>query len=76
MKHRKVLHWDDERNYGNGYIITTAYGWAFEPSDDHNAACHVHGFDTAKDARTALKWVKPCKCLRCTTRGHEDQVQH
>lgn len=67
--HPKVLHWDDERSYGNGYIVTTAYGWAFEPDPDHNAAEHVRGFDTAREARARLKWVKPCGCLRCTSKG-------
>ena len=65
MKHKKVLHWDDERSYGNGFMVTTAYGWAFDPDPDECAASHVRGFDTAKDARAALKWVKPCECGRC-----------
>lgn len=69
MKHPKVMHWDNECSYGNGHIITTAYGFAFEPDADHNNACHVRGFDTAKEARAELKWVKPCGCLRCTSKG-------
>ena len=68
---KKVLHWDDERSFGNGYIVTTAYGYAFEPDDDHNSACHVRGFDKASEARAALKWVRECKCLRCTSHGKE-----
>jgi len=71
FKHKKVLHWDDERPYGNGYIVTTGYGWAFEPHEDHNNACHVRGFDTAREARADLKWVEPCSCLRCTSKGKE-----
>ncbi len=74
MKHLRVLHWDDERSYGNGYIITTAYGWAFEPSEDHNVAEHVKGFDTAREAKAELKWLRPCKCLRCTSKGKEDVI--
>lgn len=70
--HPKILHWDDERSFGNGHIITTAYGWAFDPSEDHNSACHVKGFDTAAEVRAALKWVEPCQCLRCTSKGNED----
>ena len=73
MKHKKVLDWSDERRQGNGIMVTTAYGWAFEPDNDHNSACHVHGFDNAKEARARLRWAQPCKCLRCTTLGHEDQ---
>lgn len=72
MKHPKVLHWDDERCYGHGFIVTTAYGWAFEPSANHNDACHVKGFDKASEARAELKWVKTCSCLRCTSHGKED----
>jgi hypothetical protein len=66
MKHKKILHWDDERSYGNGFMITTAYGWAFDPDPDENVASHVRGFDTAKDARSKLKWIKQCHCARCT----------
>lgn len=66
MKHAKILHWDDERRYGNGFMITTAYGWAFEPDADENAASHVKGFDKAAEARAELKWIKPCSCGRCT----------
>ena len=65
----KVLHWDDERSFGNGYIVTSAYGWAFDADDDHNSASHVKGFDTAKEARASLKWLQPCACLRCTSKG-------
>jgi hypothetical protein len=73
FKHPKVMHWDDERSFGNGFMVTTSYGWAFDPDPDHNAACHVRGFDTARDARAELKWVQRCSCLRCATRGHEDE---
>jgi len=50
-------------------LITTAYGWAFDPDEDENSASHVKGFDTAKDARAELKWIKPCSCGRCTRAG-------
>jgi len=66
MKHRKILHWDDERQYGNGFMITTAKGWAFYPDPDENIAEHFKGFDTAKEARAELKYIKPCTCKRCT----------
>ena len=69
--HPKVLHWDDERSFGNGHIVTTAYGWAFDPDPDHNSAGHVAGFDTVKDAIRALRWARPCSCLRCTSKGKE-----
>jgi len=71
FRHPKVLHWDDERSYGHGFLVTTAYGFAFDPDPDSNNALHVRGFDTAREARKALKWVAPCPCLRCTSRGKE-----
>lgn len=70
-KHKRLLHWDNEVAFGNGHILTTSYGYAWEPDDDHNSACHVRGFDTVREARAELKWIKPCRCLRCTTQGHE-----
>ena len=69
MKHRKILHWDDERRQGDGFIVTTAYGWAFEPDDDADVAQHIKGFDKASEARAELKWIRPCRCLRCQLKG-------
>ncbi len=69
-QNKKVLHWDDERSSGDGFMVTTAYGWAFDPDEDENTASHVRGFDTAKEARAALKWVEPCKCARCERRAN------
>jgi hypothetical protein len=65
MKHAKILHWDDERNLGNGIIVTTKPGWAFRPHDDERVAEHVKGFDLVKEARSEMKWVKRCQCSRC-----------
>jgi hypothetical protein len=71
MKHPKVLDWSDERRMGNPIMVTTAYGWAFEPADDHESACHVRGFDNVREFRSYAKWIKPCSCLRCTSFGKE-----
>ena len=30
MKHSKIEYWDDERDIGNGIIVTLNYGWSFE----------------------------------------------
>ena len=61
----RVLDWSDERRAGDGIIITLAAGWAFEPSEDENAACHVRGFDTVTEAKAFAKLAKPCTCGRC-----------
>jgi hypothetical protein len=62
----RVLDWSDERRAGDGIIVTLANGWAFEPSSDQNAACHVRGFDTVTAAKAGVsKEAKPCSCGRC-----------
>ncbi|UOK73933.1 hypothetical protein [Ancylobacter polymorphus] len=49
--HRLVAHWDDERDIGNGIIVTLRPGYVFY--DD----CGVMGFDTVRAAREALRSV-------------------
>jgi hypothetical protein len=71
FKHAKLLDVSDERNAGNPIMVTTAYGWAFDPSEDHCSASHVKGFDTVRELRGYLKWLKPCPCLRCTSLGKD-----
>ncbi len=61
----RILDWSDERRAGDGIIVTLANGWAFEPSSDQNAACHVRGYDTVTEARRAGAEAKPCTCGRC-----------
>lgn len=68
---KRILDWSDERSMGNPIMVTLAYGWAFDPSEDHNSASHVRGFDNAKEVKRELRWVKPCHCLRCTSKGKE-----
>jgi len=67
--HPKVLHWDDERDLGHGHIITTAYGWAFWPHADERVAEHVRSFATVREAKARLRELRPCACLRCTSKG-------
>jgi hypothetical protein len=57
----KVLHWDDERRLGNGYIITLKPGWRWEQWD----SSHTRGFDTQAEIRGALKDVVKCDCQEC-----------
>lgn len=56
----KVQHWDDERSYGNGIIVTLHYGHCFD-----DPGCHVRGFDTVKEARQGIKYSQPCSCPEC-----------
>ena len=49
--HPLVEHWDDERGIGNGIIVTLLPGHFFY--DD----CGVMGFDTVREARTAIREV-------------------
>lgn len=50
-KHPLVAHWDDERDIGNGIIVTLHHGHFFY--DD----CGVMGFDTVRVAHEALRSV-------------------
>lgn len=53
----------DERNIGNGLIVTLAYGWSFE--DGYHEG--IRGFDTIQEARkaTAKKRLYRCECDIC-----------
>lgn len=57
-----------EREPG-GYAVSTAYGFAFDPDPDHNSACHFHFYPTAAEARAEFRDIRPCACLRCTSKG-------
>lgn len=59
----KVLHWDDERSMGNSLIVSLKPGWKW--GQDPFQAEHVLGFDTAREARAALKSVIKCNCAEC-----------
>jgi len=55
-------HYDDERNIGNGIIVTLKRG--FQWGDDKN--CHVRGFDSVADLRDDLWMIRHCDCDYCT----------
>lgn len=48
----KILHWDDERDIGNGIIVTLKEGFCFY--DD----CGVMGFDTPQQALIGASLAK------------------
>lgn len=51
MANKKVEHIDDERRIGNGVIVTLKPGYFFY--DD----CGVMGFETMKEAKSAIRKV-------------------
>jgi len=58
---KRVEHWDFDEPEAAGGIITLHYRWSFE------YGCHegVMGFDTKKEARSAVKEAYQCKCKEC-----------
>ena len=61
MKHKKIKHWDDERDIGNSLIVTLHYGWRFGEDGEH-----VRGFDTKSDAMREVRGAKVCDCAECS----------
>jgi len=59
-KPSKVEFWDDERDIGNGIIVTLQYGWSFESSHEG-----VRGFDSPGEAWEAIGDAIPCRCQEC-----------
>lgn len=61
----RIEDWSDERNLGNGVLVTLHYGWSFEDS------CHegVRGFDSISEAEQGVRDSFPCSCEECTTYG-------
>ncbi|HYW76262.1 MAG TPA: hypothetical protein VFA48_06510 [Gammaproteobacteria bacterium] len=68
-RNKAIEHWDDERQIGNGIIVTLYFGWSFEPGEHQG----VRGFDTVREAReaTRLKALYRCRCQQCTR--HSDR---
>ena len=61
----RVEHWDDESEFGHSILVTLKRGWAFFPNESHLLAEHVGGFDTAKEAKKAIRDAQPCSCEYC-----------
>jgi hypothetical protein len=64
----RVLELEYERPDRHWWMVT-AYGWAFDPSEDSNDALHNKSFATKREALADRKWIAPCPCLRCTSKG-------
>lgn len=62
-RHKRIEHWDDERNIGNSLIVTLKTGWRFEQAGEH-----VRGFDTVKEAMADVRQALPCACSGCATK--------
>lgn len=54
-KDRRVETVDDEREIGNGVIVTLRQGWTFDPLADNRVA----GADTVTEARALLTTAQP-----------------
>lgn len=52
---KKVLLVDDERDIGNGLIVTLRKGWSFDPFSDNRVA----GEDTAADLKRLVDSARP-----------------
>jgi hypothetical protein len=65
-RHKKILDWSDERAIGNPVMVTLAQGFAFADNNRDDAARHVRGFDTVKEAMHEVRAAAPCTCNRCT----------
>lgn len=63
---KRVKDWDREPD---GICVVTEYGFAFDPDPDHRSAGHIHIYSSAREARSELKLIQPCTCLRCTSKG-------
>ena len=64
MKHSKIEYWADERDIGNGIIVTLNYGLSFDQNEHEG----VRGFDTVKEAEHAVrKQTYQCNCEECET---------
>lgn len=61
----KILDWSDERRMGNPIMVTLVRGFAYYDNNHDDAAAHVRGFDTVKDALKAVRQAEPCNCNRC-----------
>ena len=56
----KILYWDDERDIGNG-IIVTVKGITLDPM----SPTHVFGEDTVAEIKSTLESCYPCDCQEC-----------
>ena len=58
----QVMFFDDERDLGNGIIVTLKRGWRW--SDDM-VPYHVKSFDTVAEAKSGIRDALPCSCSEC-----------
>ena len=66
QNNKRVIEFEPECD---GISVVAAYGWAFEPSDDAGNALHTRVYRNTKEARSGLRRIAPCSCLRCTSLG-------
>jgi hypothetical protein len=64
-RNKKIESWDDERSIGNSLIVALKPGFAFA-ANGSDAAEHVYGFDTVREANAGVRDAAPCDCDICT----------
>lgn len=63
----RVKEWDTETDVAA--LVTLVPGFAFEPNRDADKAVHCKAFDSAREAKAAVKLALPCNCDRCAMGG-------
>lgn len=61
----RLIDWSDERDSDEIIMVTLAKGFAFYDNDVDDAACHVRGFPTRREAVAEIRQVERCTCRRC-----------
>jgi hypothetical protein len=65
MRHmEKIKHLDDERQHGNGYLVSLKPGYALLDANMPNAQ-HVFGEEKVSDVWKSMRGVKQCRCEEC-----------
>lgn len=58
----RIMYWDDERNIGNGIIVSLEDGWR---DGTDLAVCHTLAEDMVKEMLWKLQSTEPCDCEEC-----------
>jgi len=63
---KHIEDWSDERNYGNGYIITLVGKCIDGPGEGNGDDCsHMFGEDSIEGVLNVIKMAYTCKCDVC-----------
>lgn len=59
LRNKKIESVQEDSSYDE-YLADLKPGWCFE-----DIGVHSFGFETLKEGKDCLKWVKPCNCSSC-----------